>query len=664
MNINALETREHQGLMAGQQVARNEEQENGFSFPNKRLCVSMAEVIARNVQYLFPIERGYVWYPKEDNIAFCTDARPLPPCHPPRQPSRAERRRMNREMKKQRLIDAEYATRQWRKLYKWIEKVEEDHVSPESGSVNQISSSDPVPLEYDRKEDADDVVPVEGTEQNASALPEKDTSGEIADAIHEILLELGSNGILRFFPWVIEQIALKIQEDPELRRKYLTKDGAFTRNRKITLVDLITCLLTMGGDNLAHEVYDYFKMTPVHPSVPAMVNRRKLLNAEGVEYFMKELTAVCEVICSHLPMNDDPNSITSGFKAMYAIDGSGIRIASNPDDPETYVNGADGKQGYNLYHLNCLRDDKSGLIVASILQAIAKTHETGAAVEMIRALEPQGPSLITGDRGLASLNVIETVRRKDNLEGLFRCKEGWLTETKKLPLEELDVDITIHVITTQRNVDKERIRKGEAKYLSGKSPFGKYKTSQSWDYESEVDVTFRVVRFKLDSGEWETLITTLSREKYSASVLKKLYFTRWGNIENAFRVLKWDNHLSQMHCKLDNSSRQEIFARIAMYNIVSSVIRIAESVETVIKAINSLNAEGQADSKSKEDCNKHPLQINRSFATYIVCDFLKNPDAINYDVIEMILRCKVPVRKNRSFKRDLRTIPFASFLYR
>ena len=60
MNINALETREHQGLMAGQQVARNEEQENGFSFPNKRLCISMAEVIARNVQYLFPIERGYV----------------------------------------------------------------------------------------------------------------------------------------------------------------------------------------------------------------------------------------------------------------------------------------------------------------------------------------------------------------------------------------------------------------------------------------------------------------------------------------------------------------------------------------------------------------------------------------------------------------------------
>ncbi len=37
--------------------------------------------------------------------------------------------------------------------------------------------------------------------------------------------------------------------------------------------------------------------------------------------------------------------------------------------------------------------------------------------------------------------------------------------------------------------------------LSGKSPFGKYKTSQNWDYESEVDVTFRVVRFKLDSGE-------------------------------------------------------------------------------------------------------------------------------------------------------------------
>ena len=217
--------------------------------------------------------------------------------------------------------------------------------------------------------------------------------------------------------------------------------------------------------------------------------------------------------------------------------------------------------------------------------------------------------------------------------------------------------------------DKVRFKNGEAKYLSGKSKFGKNKTSQTWDYESEVDVSFRIVRFQLDSGAWETLVTTLDRDSYFPEDLKKLYFLRWSNIENAFRVLKWDNHLSQMHCKLDNSSRQEIFARIAMYNIVSCVMKIAECAETCIEKMHLLHegqthTEEQTEMTSKNDKRKHELQINRSFATHLICDFLKNPDAINFDVIEMMLRYKVPIRKGRSFRRDLRNIPFAAFTYR
>ena len=251
-------------------------------------------------------------------------------------------------------------------------------------------------------------------------------------------------------------------------------------------------------------------------------------------------------------------------------------MAYNPSDTATHVKGTGKKKGYNQHHLSCLRNGCNCLIAATMLQAISALNETAAAVDMIKDLQLDGLSLFLGDRGYGCLNLIEAIRRKENLECLIRVKEGWINETKALPLEELDRDMTIHVVTTQRKEDKERFKSGQAKYLSGQSKFGKYKSSQTWNFESEVDVTFRVVRFRLDNGTWETLVTTLSREEYPLEVLKKLYFLRWGNIENAFRVLKWDNHLSQMHCKLDNSSRQEIFARIAMYNIVSCVIQIAE----------------------------------------------------------------------------------------
>ena len=171
-----------------------------------------------------------------------------------------------------------------------------------------------------------------------------------------------------------------------------------------------------------------------------------------------------------------------------------------------------------------------------------------------------------------------------------------------------------------------------------------------------------MVRFQLDGGAWETLVTTLSKEEYSIEDLKTLYFARWQNIENAFRVLKWDNHLAQMHSKKDSFSQQEIFARMAMHNLVSCVVCIANSLEPVIREIKC--CKGTAINFKEEREAKHPTIINRRFATHLICDFLRNPDAINFDVIEMMLRHKTPVRKGRSFKRDMRSIGFISFLYR
>ena len=105
---------------------------------------------------------------------------------------------------------------------------------------------------------------------------------------------------------------------------------------------------------------------------------------------------------------------------------------------------------------------------------------------MIHSMEYEEPALFLGDRGYACLNLLETIIRKANLDCLIRCKEGWIKEVAALPMEELDQWMTIHVITTQTNYDKERVKKGEAKYLSGISRFGKDKVSQCWDYDNPV----------------------------------------------------------------------------------------------------------------------------------------------------------------------------------
>ncbi len=452
--------------------------------------------------------------------------------------------------------------------------------------------------------------------------------------------------------------------DPVLRRKYLTTESAFTRDRNISLSDVFLFLLTMAGMNMNSEVYEFFKNRSVHPSASAMIQRRKLLKAEGVEYFFKRITDICCEICEHLPRNNQAPGCVCRFRNIFACDGSGINVCLNPEDKATYIEGSNGLKGYNQYHLNSIREGMSGLFVSNVLQEGNFINETRAAVDMIRGLSIKGPSLFSGDRGYGSLNLIETIRRKENLDCLLRVKEGWISETKELPLEDLDEVITVHVVTTQRKQDKERFRNGTAKYMSGISKFGKCKKSQTWDYASEVDVTFRVVRFQLESGAWETLVTTLDSSEYSVADLKELYFMRWCNIENGFRVLKWDNHLSQMHSKLDNSSRQEIFARLAMHNLVSCIIGMANAAEPVLREIRDLEVDHECKNLSAPKQAKYPMNINRRFATYLLCDFLKKPDTISFDVIEMMLRYKTPVRKGRNFKRDLRKIGFLSHFYR
>ena len=48
-------------------------------------------------------------------------------------------------------------------------------------------------------------------------------------------------------------------------------------------------------------------------------------------------------------------------------------------------------------------------------------------------------------------------------------------------------------------------------------------------------LSFRIVRFPIAEGSYETIITNLEREKYTMDKLKELYASRWG-IETSFRT--------------------------------------------------------------------------------------------------------------------------------
>ena len=426
---------------------------------------------------------------------------------------------------------------------------------------------------------------------------------------------------------------------------------------------------------MSTEMYDYFKpvstSTEQTPTVSAMVQRRSLVTAEGVRYFYERMTEVCRVLSQYAQKELPENPAFHKFQSILCADGSDINKYYDPNDPSTLVKNSKGK-GWNQYHLNAVADAVSGLFMNAVLQGKAETHETGALVQMIREMTFDYTTLLLADRGYGCLNLIETIRRKPNLECVIRVKEGWINETKNLPLEEFDKEIDIHVITTQRKEDKDRLKEGLAKYLSGKSKFGKYKTSQTWDYESEVDVKFRVVRFRLESGNWETLVTTLG-EEYTAEDLKQLYHVRWNGVEMPFRHLKYDTHLAQMHSKLSNSEQQEIYARLTMHNVVSCLMNIAQLIEheeaaSIATASSTAVEDGEASASVQvqmpEKRTKYVYILDRHYATHVICDYFKNANNVCFDIINAIRRNKVPVRLGRSFERNMKSIGFRSFNYR
>ena len=218
-----------------------------------------------------------------------------------------------------------------------------------------------------------------------------------------------------------------------------------------------------------------------------------------------------------------------------------------------------------------------------------------------------------------------------------------MAEIRKLPIQELDRDITIGITTTQTNDDKKHHRRliqtgsKKGKVNSPKTKIGR------WDFPSPYELKFRVVRFLLDTGTYETLVTSLPRDKFSIQDLKELYHMRW-EIETSFRKLKYTVGLIALHGKSDEFVAQEIYAALIAINLFE---RLAN--EAVIR-----NADNRI----------HTYQINCSMAFYLCRAFLKKSGSDGQKLLEDISKYIEPVRPGRRDKRNKRIKSYLYFQYR
>lgn len=409
----------------------------------------------------------------------------------------------------------------------------------------------------------------------------------------------------------------------------------FSRNRVFTMEQVIKLLLSMHGGSLNKELY----AAGIKASPSAFSQQRD-----------KIPLSVFEDVLEYFNLQCHDKQTYRGYR-VFAVDGTTVNMARNPKS-DSFMRGRskgrnrDEIKGYNQLHVTPLYDILNKTYKYAVLQPQPKQDEIGALTLLLNMCGDcfEEKTLIVADRGFESYNTFAYFQEEEhgNIDFLIRVKNdvSGMREIKKLPLQELDVDVDFTLTTTQTNADKAN---GYIYINTHKNDNKAYKSRvRRWAYGSPYHMKFRVVRILLNSGEYETLATSLPRS-ITADEIKELYHSRWG-IETAFRELKYSLGLVNLHGKKDEFVKQEIYSAMIMNNFASRI------VNAIILKLDSKNA--------------LTYKINQKMAVYLCREFFRKDQADGEQLMKDIARYTEAVRPERSDTRNIKAQFFRGFIYR
>lgn len=436
------------------------------------------------------------------------------------------------------------------------------------------------------------------------------------------------------YPDILKRrLNLAIHEAVSIYKEENRGTPCFSRNRVFTMEQIINLLIAMHGGSLNKELY----AAGIKASPSAFSQQRGKVPLSVFEDVLAFFNQLCR-----------DSKTFKGYR-VYAVDGTTVNMARNPNS-ESFMRGRSGSRdrdeakGYNQLHVTPLYDIMNKTYKYCVIQPQPKQDEVGALTLLLYLCGDlfEEPTLIVGDRGYESYNTFAYFQEHDNIDFLIRVKNGTsgMKAIRELPLQELDTDVAFTLTTTQTKADKAN---GNIYINTHKNSNRNYKSrARRWIYGSPYDMKFRVVRVLLDSGEYETLATSLPRS-VTAEEIKELYHSRWG-IETAFRELKYAIGLVNLHGKKDAFVRQEIYAAMLLNNLASRVVN-----HTIIR---------------QQDChNALTYKVNQKMAVYLCREFLRK-DSDGRQLMEDVARYTEAVRPDRSDTRNIRAQFFRGFIYR
>jgi len=294
---------------------------------------------------------------------------------------------------------------------------------------------------------------------------------------------------------------------------------------------------------------------------------------------------------------------------------------------------------FSAFHLNASYDLLECTYDDLVIQGQANFDENGAFVQLVDQYKGN-KAIFIADRGYESFNGVEHVSHSEN-KYLIRVKDihsktSIMKSFGSLPNNEFDIDVSR--LFTRKCTNEIKKHPEIYKYMPRNQRFDYFDENKDIPYEFHT----RIVRFKITDDTYECIITNLDRNEFTMEEIKELYHKRWG-IETSFRELKYAIGLSALHSKKRELIKQEIYARILLYNFSQRIIQKI---------------------KIKKKSTRYLYQVNFTRAFHIIRAFLRKKSGVPLNVESLIAKEILPIRPNRSNTRPLKPKGVVCFNYR
>lgn len=397
---------------------------------------------------------------------------------------------------------------------------------------------------------------------------------------------------------IIEKI-YNILHSEEFKEKYRMQDKDFTRKRKLSFPEICLMILKGSKKGLQAAINTFLKETKnqiKEYSNAAFCKARQKINPDAFKHLFK-------IVAKEFYSNNEYKTFL-GYR-VWAIDGSKLNLPNTEELLEVY-----GSENFNngihiQAQVSCLYD----VLNHVILDAYMEPHNTS-------------------ERTLAKKH-FECLKAFNSQKELLLMDRGYPSEDILLTLENSGLN---YVIRTNKNEFFKEVRnvKTEDEIIERKCKNGNLK--------------IRVVTFKLNNGNEETILTNIMDAKITKENFADIYRLRWG-IETKYDDIKNKLELENFSGVTGISVLQDFYSTMFLSNLLAA-LEFECSDELEIK-----NSSKELKYQYKINTSHAISTLKTSVVELLLTDSKRKTKKILKNIHMQLLQCLVPIRNNRSFPR-------------